>query len=241
MDTTHRLLRILVLAMSLSAGTAAAQDRHMNAAPPRDRPGPSADEGAPRMLHGIYVRGGLGFGGMGSNVVGSAEGADGVNPEGTITGMGMMSEATLALAVSPEWALGVGGWNGLVLVSDYTSLRGDEIPLDLRQPRSFTVAGFFGEWLFAPALGLHAQAGLGLALLTSRRSEMGTFGHHASSIGVGPGVTLGLGADFWVDAHWSIGAIARLTAGAAFDRVDAHEYVHGVVTPALLATVRYGE
>jgi hypothetical protein len=244
MDTARKMAWLWFLGAAFVADGAMAQDASATAAPPRDRDDAAAPppEAAPRMLHGMYIRGGLGFGGMGNDVVGSAEGADGEKPEATITAMGVMTEATLALALSNEWALGVGAWNGLVFASDYTHVRGEEIPQSLRKPESFTVTGFFGDWLFVPALGLHAQAGIGLALLATHRydvlrdRELGD-----SSIAAGPGATVGVGADFWLDAHWALGAMARLTAGAAFERDSAHEYLHGVVTPGLLATVCYNE
>ena len=63
----------------------------------------------------------------------------------------------------------------------------------------------------------------------------------ASQIAVGPGVTLGLGADYWVDQHFALGVMARLTSGAAIDDQADSEYVHGLVTPALLMTACYND
>ena len=231
-----------VRAPDATARTEPAAPARTEVAAARRDPEPRTAADMPHPIHGLYVRGGLGFGGLGNNIVASEEDAAGNNPEATITGMGMTSELSLGGAVSSEWVLGAGLWNSIVFATDYTQIEGTPIPQDLRRPESFTVAGFFGDWHFARELGLHAQGGIGVAVLTSKRfddEELGSVDN--STVALGPGATLGVGADFWVAQRWALGAMARLTAGAAIDDEEGVRYVHGLVTPSLLMTACYNE
>jgi hypothetical protein len=176
---------------------------------------------------------------MGNNIISAKEGRDGEHAEGTVTSMGFSSEITLGAAVSPSWVLGGGIWSGSVFTSTFTKVRGEDIPRGLRRPESLTTVGFFGDWTFAPELGLHAQGGLGVAALTSQHFEDDEL--DGSTLAFGPGITLGIGADFWVASRWALGAMARLTAAAALEREAGERYVHGIVTPSLLMTICYNE
>jgi hypothetical protein len=48
-----------------------------------------------RRLHGLYVRGGLGFGGIGNNVLDLDKNEGEERSEGTVTGMGLTSELSI--------------------------------------------------------------------------------------------------------------------------------------------------
>jgi hypothetical protein len=208
----------------------------------RDSPESARSLDVPHPVHGLYVRGALGIAGVGNNVVGSEESAAGINPEATITGMGMASELSVGGAVSSKWVLGAGLWNSLVFTTDYRQIQGSEIPADLQRPESFTVAGFFGDWHFARELGLHAQGGIGVAMLTSQRYDDDNLsGEESSTVGLGPGATFGVGADFWMSDSWALGAVARLTTAAVIDREQGARYVHGLVAPSLLMSACYNE
>jgi opacity protein-like surface antigen len=231
---SQRLLSAAALIACLSADIANADD-----AAPVDAPSAAAQQDESREIRGLYVRGGLGFGGIGNNVIGERENADGELPEGTVTGMGMVSEITLGGALGTDWVLGVGMWNAVVFTTDYTQIQGDEIPEGLRQPTSMTLAGGLANWHFAPRLGLYAQGGLGLAVLSSEGLDGN--GLDGSTWALGPGLTLGIGADFWIEERWALGVIARMSAGASAERERDQWYVHGLVAPALLMTVAYNE
>jgi hypothetical protein len=192
-----------------------------------------------RPVRGLYIRGGLGFGGMGNNIIRTEKDAGGDHPEATVTGMGLANELTIGGAVSSSWVLGGGIWSSVILATDYTPVHGTEIPADLQRPESFSMGGFLADWYFAPQLGVHAQAGLGLAALTSKRFRNGE--DDGSRLAWGPGITLALGTEFWGNSVWAMGVMARLTAGATFEKLDGDNYVHGVVTPSLLITICYNE
>jgi hypothetical protein len=261
MNTTHFVLKAAVLAM-LAHGSAMAQaqtgagsatllssdpplavEAH---APPRrdDSLRATSSERDLRPVQGLYVRGGLGFGALGNNVIDTTT-TDAVDPpEGTTTGMGTASEIMIGAAVSSEWVLGGGLWSSLVFVTDYRQVHGPEIPEGLQHPESLTLGGFVADWSFARKLGLHAQAGIGLAVLTSQRFATNAIGDvevDGSTAALGPGITMGLGADFWIAERWALGAMARVSAAAAFEKLDGHHYAHGLVTPSLLMTVCYNE
>lgn len=224
-----RYLSLIVVVQALVAGQALAQDSmQRSSATPLSRP-----------VRGLYVRAGLGFSGLGNNVIRTQDDANGDKPEATVTGMGLANEITLGAAVSSSWVLGGGLWGTEVFATDYTPIRGNEIPLDLQRPETFNMAALFADWHFAPQLGVHGQAGLGVAALTSKKFNNGVA--DGSRVAFGPGIVLGLGIDIWGDPHWAIGVMARMNAAATFEKKGGLDYVHGVVTPALLITVCYNE
>jgi hypothetical protein len=192
-----------------------------------------------RTLHGIYVRGGLGLGGLVNDVIGSEETADGELPEGMVSGMGMTGELTVSTPTSSQMVVGGGVWSSLVLTTEYTQLRGGGIPAGFRRPESITLAGVLAEWHFAPALGLYAQGGAGVGILSSRHFEAGEA--DGSTHALGSGLTLAIGADFWFEPRWALGAIARLTAAATTEEENDTDYVQGILAPALLLTIAYNE
>ncbi len=231
-------------------GAARAEDAHSvsvsepfvaSAAPARDTGDRVHSDTDPRSrpLHGLYVRGGLGFGGMGNNVIAADKNEGEDRPEGTVTGMGMTSELSIGGTVGENWVLGGGIYNSVVFATNYTQIRGDAIPRGLQRPESQTLVGLMADWRFAPKLGLHAQGALGVAGLSSQKIRNGEL--DGSTLALGPGLTLGIGADFWLDQSWAVGAIARFTAAAVLEEEQGVDYIHGVVTPALLLTVAYNE
>jgi hypothetical protein len=192
-----------------------------------------------RRLHGLYVRGGLGFGGMGNNVIALDKDEGEERSEGTVTGMGLTSELSIGGTVGENWVLGGGIYNTYVFASNYTQIEGAAIPRGLQRPENATLVGLMADWRFAPHLGLHAQGALGVAGLSSQKIRDGEL--DGSTVALGPGLTLGLGADFWLDPSWAVGVIARFTAMAVFESEAGKDYVHGVACPGMLFTVAYND
>ncbi len=103
-------------------------------------------------------------------------------------------------------------------------------------PQSATVAG---QLSFPdPRLRrLHGIYMCGRRKLGTRRGIYNTYVFASN----GPGLTLGIGADFWLDPNWAVGAMARFTAAVALEKEDGEHSVHGLVCPAVLLTVAYNE
>ncbi|HKU44413.1 MAG TPA: hypothetical protein VJR89_39910 [Polyangiales bacterium] len=202
--------------------------------------GPRLADAPVRPLHGIFVRAGYGFGGLGNNVIAVDENEDGdPSSEGVVSGMGMASEITVGGAIADNWVLGGGIWNLLVFASNYTQIEGDPSPRDLQRPQTATLVGMLADWRFAPELGLHGQVALGVAALASQHLEDDEL--DGSRVAFGPGLSFGLGADFWLARNWAVGAMARFTAAAVFEEVGNDDYVQGFFSPSLVLTVAYNE
>ena len=236
----HRVLLVLVVACMWTR-LAFAQESASNRPPQSTTVAGQLSFPDPRLrrLHGLYVRGGLGFGGMGNNVIATEKDEGEERSEGTVTGMAMTSELSIGGTVGENLVLGGGIYSTYVFASNYTQISGDAIPRGLQRPESLTLVGLMADWRFAPQLGLHVQGAVGVAGLSSQVIRDGEL--DGSTLAFGPGLTLGIGADFWLDPNWAVGAMARFTAAVALEKEDGEHYVHGLVCPAVLLTVAYNE
>ncbi len=194
---------------------------------------------------GFYLRFGLGFGAFAQGLSSKDENAADDNSQGTISGVSTVGELMIGGTVTRSLILGGGVWTSTVLVSDFDQTNGDTVPGDLREPDNFTVVGPFVDWYFGhQALrrgdgGLHAQGGLGLAVLNGFRPEQ--FQGDDRRVAVGPGVMLGFGYEWWVDEQWGMGVLGRLTAAGLIEEDERDDiWYHGVATfPAVLFAGTY--
>lgn len=177
---------------------------------------------------GFYVRFGLGFSGYADTLKSSdrvdAQGAS-ANVEGVTTGFATTSELAIGGTVSPGFVLGGGIYSTSVLTTTFTprndSTLATTLPTDLQRPENFAVGGIFGDWYFHPRRGLHVQGALGVATLTGLNPESPRVRDRHTA--VGGGLMLGIGQEWWVADQWSIGVLARLTAGILKENVDDNQ------------------
>jgi hypothetical protein len=191
----------------------------------------------PHEHDGFYARFGLGFAGFTDGLV-ADPGRDSARDAGANTGVGTASELAIGGVVARGLVLGGGFFGSSALVTDYHREDGSGVPSALRNPGSFLLLGPFADWYFAPKVGLHAQAALGLATLTGWRWEQAL--RSERSVAAGGGVMLGIGKEWWISDDWGLGVMARLTAGALAERHDGRYWYHATATfPSVLLTATY--
>jgi hypothetical protein len=186
---------------------------------------------------GLVLNVGFGFGGV-TDYVGTAADEDDDGDASQVTGMATIAEIMLGGTLTPDWVLGGGIWASRIASSNYFHDHGMALPDDMRQPQTFVLAGPFVDWYFLRNTGLHAQLGLGFAMLTGYEWENGDPEH--DNPGLGGGFVAGFGYDTWVADHWRIGVLARIT-GAVMAELEAGEtWIHGTTTfPALALIATY--
>jgi hypothetical protein len=186
---------------------------------------------------GLVLNAGFGFGGV-TDIVGTASDDDDDGDMSQVTGMATVAELMLGGTLTPDWVLGGGIWASRIASTNYFHDRGMALPDPMRQPQTFALAGPFVDWYFLRGTGLHAQAGLGFAMLTGYEWENGDPEH--DNPGLGGGFVAGFGYDTWVAEHWRIGVLARIT-GAVMAELEAGEtWIHSTTTfPALALTATY--
>jgi hypothetical protein len=211
--------------------------------------GPAASPGAERGAYehdGFYLRLGTGFGGFADVVSATEEGEDGHHSEAQVTGIASASELMLGGAISRNWILGGGVWTSTLLASDYSHEAGAELPNELRRPDNFTLVGPFADFYvggnprFARRGAFHFQGGLAFAVLNGFRPDPADFDGDRR-VGVGAGLMLGAGYEWWVDEQWGLGVLGRMTAAGLLESDSEDEmWAHGVATfPAFLFTATY--
>jgi hypothetical protein len=85
----------------------------------------------------------------------------------------------------------------------------DTLPdADLESDLSFGLIGPGLHWYPDPTGGFHFGGTLGLAYAFAKSPENSPFKNIG---GVGGGLSLAIGYDFWISDQWSLGAMARLT------------------------------
>ena len=196
-------------------------------------PAGSSKERREPPLQGYYLRVGLGLGGL-HNEVAHAYFAES-DTEGTANGLGMSMDLTISGPIAAAWTLGGGAWSTLVLASDYASTGGADVADELKRPVSLNLVGLVTGWYFAREFGLHAQLGLGLAVFQTQRAA-GLRRDDSIEPTFGPGLSLGLGSELWIDENVGLGALVRITAATALQREEGVVYQHIVFAPALLLT-----
>jgi len=189
--------------------------------PPPPPPPPELPRGG-REHDGFYLRLGLGL----SYVVDSVQST--VFDEASMSGAGLADE--LAIGGTPAPGLVVGG-----AIQDASAfapalrIDGDERdggPSSL----GLSLIGPFLDYYFDPAQGLHAQALVGLGVLTADDSR---------DLPVGFGASVGIGYEWWVGGESSLGLTARLVyARLSYDPSGIDER-HSVLAPSLMGVYTY--
>jgi hypothetical protein len=102
------------------------------------------------------------------------------------------------------------------------------------------LVGPFIDYYPEPHAGFHAQAALGLSLLTPR-----VFGDAATQrsqyLAAGGGLLLGTGWDWWIAEEWSIGVLGQFGLHVLGGKDDAGvQWTHVVaISPSLSLAVTY--
>ncbi len=171
-----------------------------------------------RHLHdGFYLRlaGGVGY---------AFDALEGNQPELSLSQAAGARGHAKGLAVATEVAAGLSLWRGLVLAL------GCETAL-LPAPRAAGAAGSanyrfepsqlavfqpFFDWYIWDHLGLHVEAGGGLAVLVQGQGTTSSGGKPVQPhTAVGPGLAVGAGYEWWIADQWSVGALGRFMYGWA--------------------------
>lgn len=214
----------------------------------------SAAAGDARTHDGFYLRLGAGLG-FASDSIESDTLAFGVAPfvvtgkvEGTATGFAGASELAAGWSISDGFVLGGGLYSAWIFspkANDATVTAGGvQVTGDVDfDASSFHVFGPFVDYYFDPLAGLHFQGGLGYGWLSAgdahyRASAFGvsTDTSVPSTGGGGFGLMVGFGDEWWISDGFSIGVLARLTAGFMSGERNGVNWSHNAFAPAVLFT-----
>ncbi len=195
---------------------------------------------------GFYLRVGLGFGGFTDALVSKDENASGDQSEGVVSSVASVGEFMLGGSINRHFIVGGGLWTSTMFVSNFAQTGGDDVPTSLHEPDNFTIVGPFADWYMGqqseaqPKGGFHAQTALGVAVLNGFRPEQ-VRSDDNRRVGIGPGIMVGFGYEWWVHEQWGLGVLARFTAAGLVEEDEQDNvWYHGVATfPAFLFTATY--
>jgi len=168
----------------------------------------------PRVHDGVYVRLGMGGGyAIGTLVAPSGHDAS--------RGPGVATQLAVGWTPRPGVVVGLGTFPSITTSPHYdgTNAGGQHV----------SATGPFVDYFPDPHGGLHVTGGVLFAVGYLDGGE------RTSHIGFGPAVTAGVGYDEFVADHWSVGAVARVTA---FDLFHVDDSLR-IVAPAVLVTVTH--
>ncbi len=163
-----------------------------------ERPDPTA-----RRHDGFFARADVGLAGMWAAVSGSANGRDRIWAIGQSAG--------ILIGGTPRPGLVVGGYVWTARLDPTFVVRGVRVSPDDDSVKLTTGRlGPFLDWYPDPLRGFHVQVAAGLAI----QVESDTKGKSIKPGSVGAAGSFGLGYEFFVGNQFSVGAMARFTAGA---------------------------
>ena len=150
-------------------------------------------------------------------------------------GFSLLTSLFLGVSLHSRLALGVGGIASVALLTDAKVVRSDGAPVSSEDTpgnlNAFAVLGPFIDYYPKARSGFHVQGLLGLGAIGNSDLRDGT--------PTGLGLAGGVGQDWSVSEHWSIGMLARVTF-VATRRSDtfypARDYA---LMPSLEATFAY--
>ncbi len=178
-----------------------------------------------RRHDGFYMRLGVGAAAL-AGEVGAVE----------LGGAGLATEFALGGTVAPGLVVGGGSYPVFVPTTSYEFATGEKQDGD---GTTVALIGPFVDYYINPAGGLHVQGSLGLnSSALKAPSEL-------EQSGVGLGLMLGVGYEWWVGEQWSMGVLGRLTTTASHEvegKVDGLLTVKNdasFTTFGLLATFTY--
>jgi hypothetical protein len=200
-----------------------------------------ADPTPPQTHDGVQFRGAIG-----PAYLSDSESADDGSFSGTLSGVALTVD--LYLGGTPTPGLRIGGFiSGTTVFSPSVSVGGQSTTSGTSV--TLTQVGPYVDWYPSSTNGFHALVGVGFAYLTSNNGQTDANGNPASTNnGIGFGLDLGAGYDWWVSDKVNVGVLARFTyARTSFSQssTDADGNPTNVVTsdsmitPAILFSVAY--
>jgi hypothetical protein len=208
----------------------------------------SDSQAEPRARDGFYVQLTTGFG-----LPHFAITADDSNPGATDhyassqSGLSTGGSLLVGLPLRPGIVLGVGGLATLSFTGNPTVTRNGQ-PWELVdvQEQSFLFMGIVGPFVDiypSSTLGWHVQALVGYAQVSYAQITQNPFFDGTPG---GIGLMAGVGHDWWVNDHWSIGVLARVTYASTHlaptpypDGIGSAAEHNTVVSPSLEASFTY--
>jgi hypothetical protein len=149
-------------------------------------------------------------------------------------GFSLMGSLFLGFSLHSQLAVGIGGIGSVGLLTDAKVTRSDGQPVSAEDTsgnlNAFGVLGPFIDYYPRPHSGFHLQALVGLGAINS--SDL------ASGASTGLGLMGGIGQDWRVSEHWSIGMLGRITFVAARDDTYYPDRDYALI-PSLEASFAY--
>jgi hypothetical protein len=183
--------------------------------------GPSRDPGY-HLRDGLYFRFALGGGyvhdRISNDVVGKA----------TISGAAIPFDLMLGWTVVQGLALGAGVW--LAPMSNPTGeYQGNSTSISSKYRVQYSRLGVFADYYPNPREGLHVLGNIAHAGMTIVQDATDKLLANAKGVAF----TAGVGYEFWIASQWSAGLLAQVGYAA----LSAPHESHGVIAPALMATL----
>jgi hypothetical protein len=209
-----------------------------------------ASAGDARTHDGFYLRLGVGLGYGSDSVKSDPYGVVAgpvvatVQVDGTVSGFAGASEVAVGGSLADGFVLGGGLYSVLIFSPETNDARlngatfNGTVEFDAS---SFHVLGPFVDYYFDPLAGLHLQGALGYAGLSAGdahyRANVLGFPIDVSTPstgGGGFGFMVGFGDEWWVSDSFSLGVLARLTAGFMSGERNGVTWNHTMFAPAIL-------
>ena len=202
----------------------------------------NAAGGQPGVHDGLYLRLGAGFG----YLVDFAESEEipllGDEVDTAVTGVTGLGELAVGGAVSPGLFLGGGVYAHVVPSpeADDVELAAFETDVEF-DASSFWMFGPFVDYYLDPRGGLHLQGTVGLTygVLGDGEAQDGLLRSQTidDMSGVGLGLLVGVGHEWWVSDAWSLGVLGLFTLGTfSSESEDDVDWSHLVLAPGVLFT-----
>ena len=193
----------------------------------------------PRVHDGFYFSASLGPGFVASGSTSPPGGSPSVN----VSGAGLALELAVGGTIARGFALG-GAIFGASVPSPSYSAMGASVNGGSALASSI---GPFADWYFDPTKGLHAQLGIGYAVLKASKGNPTSVGGQtlvypgSDQGGNGGALLVGMGYDFWVGDQTSLGFVARVQYVSGSVKGDGDSSYTGVqfVMPSAEMTVTY--
>jgi hypothetical protein len=196
-----------------------------------------------RVHDGFYLRFGSGFGAYEERVESEKTSLYQGEVAGRTVGLASLGEFAMGGTIGSGFVLGGGVYSAELLVSHFRADHSSAVepPPELDpELRELVVLGPFIDWYPRPSRGLHLQAAVGFASLTSGTGVAGRDDEDTYRA-LGGGIVLGVGYEWWIGDEWSLGVLARAQGAAVSGEDEADvRWFHGVSTsPSLLLTLTY--
>jgi len=201
-----------------------------------------ADPTPPQTHDGVQFRGAIG-----PAYLSDSESADDGSFSGTLSGVA--ATVDLYLGGTPVPGFRIGGFiSGTTVFSPSVSVGGQSGTSGTSL--TLTQVGPYVDWYPSSTNGFHALAGIGFAYLTSNNGQTDANGNPASTNnGIGFGLDLGAGYDWWVSDKVNVGVLARFSYARTSFSQSSTDPISGdtstlsvsdsMITPAILFSVAY--